>query len=177
MTKKMEVSVPDETVMNKIYLIRGQKVMLDRDLAELYGVKARRLREQLKRNFKRFPQNFVFQLSEKEAEFMVSQNATPSMKYLGGSLPYVFTEHGVLMLANILKSEQAIIMSVKIIEIFVRLREMIMDNTELRLEVEKIKKKMENQEKNTELVFQYLDELLKKKETPKREIGFIVPGI
>jgi hypothetical protein len=82
--------------MNKIYLIRNHKVMLDRDLAELYGVKAIRLREQVKRNQERFPENFMFQLTEKEVENMVSQNAIPSRQHLGGSLPYAFTEHGVL---------------------------------------------------------------------------------
>lgn len=92
--------IPDELVMNKIYLIRRQKVMLDKDLAVLYDIQPIRLREQVKRNINRFPENFMFPLSEKEAELMVSQNAIPSRKHLGGSLPYVFTEHGVLMLAN-----------------------------------------------------------------------------
>lgn len=78
--------------MNKIYLIRGHKVMLDRDLAELYGVKAIRLRKQVKRNHERFPENFIFQLNEKEVEAMVSQNAIPSKQHLGGSLPYAFSE-------------------------------------------------------------------------------------
>jgi len=100
--------IPDEIVMNKIYLLRGQKVMLDRDLAELYDVKATRLREQVKRNINRFPNNFMFQLSDKEAESMVSQNAIPSRKHLGGYLPYAFTEHGVLMPANVLKTEIAL---------------------------------------------------------------------
>src|ERR1700704_3490744 len=115
MTKRL--AVPDEVVMNKIYLVRGQKVMLDRDLAELYSVKATRLREQVKRNQERFPENFMFHLTEKEVETMVSQNAIPSKQHLGGYLPYAFTEHGVLMLANVLKSEQAIKMSIRIIEI------------------------------------------------------------
>jgi len=82
--------------------------MLDRDLAELYGVKSIRLREQVKRNIDRFPDRFMFQLTDNEVVFMVSQNAIPSKKHLGGSLPYAFTEHGVLMLANVLKSGKAI---------------------------------------------------------------------
>ena len=85
------ITIPDEVIISKIYLIRGQKVMIDRDLAELYGVEARRLREQVKRNIGRFPQNFMFQLTEEETENMVSQNATPSKQHLGGHLPYVFT--------------------------------------------------------------------------------------
>jgi len=105
MSNDKRLVIPDEVVMNKIYLIRNQKVMLDRDLSELYGVKTIRLREQVKRNQERFPENFMFQLNEKEVENMVSQNAIPSKSHLGGYLPYAFTEHGVLMLANILKSE------------------------------------------------------------------------
>src|ERR1700721_1513743 len=94
-------TVPDEIIISKIYLIRGQKVMIDRDLAELYYVEPRRLREQVKRNINRFPANFMFQITAEEVELMVSQNAIPSKQHLGGYLPYVFTEHGVLMLANV----------------------------------------------------------------------------
>ncbi len=118
MTKR--IIVPDVVLMNKIYLIRGQRVMMDRDLAELYGVKAIRLREQVKRNLERFPKNFMFHLSKKEVKNMVSQFAIPSRQQLGGYLPYAFTEHGVLMLANVLKSEQALKISIRIIEIFVK---------------------------------------------------------
>jgi phage regulator Rha-like protein len=115
--------------------------MLDRDLAELYGVKSIRLREQVKRNINRFPKNFMFQLSEKEAEEMVSQNAIPSKQHLGGSLPYVFSEHGVLMLANILKSERAIQVSIKLVEIFIKLREMLPTHKDILLKLEQLEKK------------------------------------
>jgi hypothetical protein len=94
MSPLKNVVVPDEVVPNKIYLIRNQKVMLDRDLAELYDVKPIRLREQVKRNKDRFPENFMFQLTEEEVNNMVSQNAIPSKKALGGAFPCVFTEHG-----------------------------------------------------------------------------------
>jgi phage regulator Rha-like protein len=163
--------------MNKIYIIRNQKVMLDKDLAELYGVKSIRLREQVKRNLSKFPSHFMFQLTEIEVEIMVSQNAIPSKSHLGGTLPYVFTEHGVLMLANVLKSERAIQVSIRIIELFVKLREMLLANAELRYEIEKIKKKLDNQDKNMEIVFRYLDELLEKKENPKprTKIGYKLP--
>jgi len=92
---ELQPILPDEVIMSKIYFIRNQKVMLDKDLADLYDVKAIRLREQVKRNPERFPENFMFQLTEKEVDIMVSQNATPSRQYLGGHLPFVFTEHGV----------------------------------------------------------------------------------
>ncbi len=100
MTKKSnEITIiPHEVLINKIYFLRNEKVMIDRDLAELYGVKAIRLREQVKRNLTKFPAHFMFHLTEKEVEVMVSQNAIPSKQHLGGALPFAFIEHGVLML-------------------------------------------------------------------------------
>ncbi|MGE0567868.1 MAG: hypothetical protein AB7O73_07955 [Bacteroidia bacterium] len=106
---------------------------------------------------------------------MVSQNAIPSKGHLGGALPYAFTEHGILMLANVLKSERAVMVSIRIIELFVKLREMQMTNTELRLELEKIKTKVDNQDKNIEIVFRYFDELLERKEQPRKQIGYKLP--
>jgi len=164
--------VPNEIITNKIYLIRGEKVMLDRDLAELYDVKNIRLREQVKRNIDKFPEHFMFRLSEEETNFMVSQNAIPSKKHLGGSLPYVFTEHGILQLANVIKSKRATQMSIKIIEVFVQTRKMLTDNLSVKLEIEEIKKKLSNHSKNIELVFNYLDELIEKKDKPRTKIGY-----
>ena len=167
--------IPQEVLISKIYVLRNEKVMTDRDLAELYGVNARRLREQVKRNLSKFPGHFMFQLTEKEVEFMVSQNAIPSKSHLGGTLPYVFTEHGVLMLANVLKSEKAIRVSIRIIELFVKLREILVSHTDLRLEIEKIKKKIDSHDKNIEIVFRYFDQLLEKKKEPRRKVGFKIP--
>ncbi|MBI9067580.1 MAG: ORF6N domain-containing protein [Salinivirgaceae bacterium] len=168
------IIVPSEVISSKIYLIRGEKVMLDRDLAELYDVKAIRLREQVKRNIDIFPNHFMFQLSETEVEIMVSQNAIPSKQHLGGTLPYVFTEHGVLQVANVLTSQRARQMSIKIIEVFVKMRNLLTDNLNLKLDIEEIKKKLKNQDKNIELVFTYLDELMEKQESPppRKQIGF-----
>lgn len=174
--KSAEITIiPQEVLINKIYFLRNEKVMLDRDLAVLYGVKAIRLREQVKRNLTKFPAHFMFQLTEQEVEIMVSQNAIPSKQYLGGTLPYAFTEHGVLMLANVLKSERAIQVSIKIIELFVKLREMLVTHTELKLEIERIKKKVDNHDKNIEIVFRYFDELLEQKAKPRKQIGFTLP--
>ena len=153
------IIVPDEAVMSKIYFVREQKVMIDRDLAELYGVKAIRLREQVKRNQIRFPENFMFQLTEQEIEDMVSQNAIPSKQSLGGSLPYAFTEHGVLMLSNVLKSERAVQMSIRIIEIFVKLREMLVLHKDVQLLVEQVEKKLVKQDEKIEVLFAYLKEV------------------
>ena len=179
MTKEKNNSlVPDERIMNKIYLIRDHQVMLDRDLAILFSVKAIRLREQVKRNPDKFPAHFMFQLTEPEVDIMVSQNAIPSKKHLGGSLPFVFKEYGVLQLANILKSNTAVQMSIKIIEIFVQLREMLTNTASLKLEIEEIKIKLQNQDKNVDLVFSYLDELMTGKEdlNARKRIGFKIGG-
>jgi len=172
MTKSKTVGIPDEIVVSKIFLIRGHKVMLDRDLAELYGVKAIRLREQVKRNPDRFPKNFMFQLSDMEVTDMVSQNAIPSRKHLGGAMPYVFTEHGVLMLANVLKSRLAIQMSVRIIEIFVRLREMLLTNRDILLKVEQMEKRMGKQDDKIQAIFDYLKQFIQDQEKPMVEVGF-----
>ena len=116
----------------------------------------------------------MFRLDEIEVELMVSQNAIPSKQALGGSLPYVFTEHGVLQLANVIKSERATQMSIKIIEVFVSLRDFVSDNLNLKLEVEMIKKKLINHDKNIELVFSYLDEMMEKqdKKEERNKIGY-----
>jgi len=176
LAENTSVLIPDERIMDKIYLFRGQKVMLDRDLAILFSVKAIRLREQVKRNPDKFPNHFMFQLTESEADLMVSQNAIPSKKHLGGTMPYVFSEHGVLQLANVLNSSIAIQMSIKIIEIFVSIRRDFSDTISLKQEIETIKQKLHNQDKNIELVFNYLDELITKQDTilPRRRIGYQV---
>jgi hypothetical protein len=166
-------SIPDEIIMNKIYYVRGHKVMLDSDLAELYGVETRRLNEQVARNIDRFPDDFMFRLTETEFESLMSQIATSKR---GGrrKLPSVFTEHGVLMLSSVLNSKQAIQVNIQVMRIFTRIRQMFMDNTELRLEIEKIKTKLDNQNKNMEIVFRYLDELIDKKIEPetRKRIGY-----
>lgn len=169
-----EIIIPNEIITNKIYFIRNTKVMLDKDLAELYNVDPRALRQQVKRNIDKFPEHFMFRLTEIEVELMVSQNAIPSKQALGGSLPYVFTEHGILQLSNVVKSERATQMSIKIIEIFVSLREFLTDNLSVKLEIEEIKKKLINQNKNIELVFTYLDELIEKQDnkTERNKIGY-----
>ena len=173
------VKVPDEIIMNQIYYIRGQKVMLDRDLASLYGVETKVLKQAVKRNIGRFPSDFMFEMNDKEFEILRSQFVTSSLTH-GGTryLPLVFTEQGVAMLSSVLNSERAIKVNIQIIRIFTRIRQMLMDNTELRLEIEKIKKKTDNNSKNIEEVFQYLDQLLEKKEHPekRKEIGYKIKG-
>jgi regulator of replication initiation timing len=165
--------IPDEVVISKIYFIREKKVMLDNDLAELYGVETRMLNQQIKRNEYRFPEDFIFQLTQEEYSQLKTQKAASNW---GGrrKLPYVFTEHGVLMLSSVLNSKKAVEVKIQIMRIFTKIRQMFLDNTELRLEIEHIKKKVDNQSKNIELVFQYLDELIEKqeKQQPRKQISF-----
>jgi len=173
MSAKNTMIMPDDVIMNKIFLIREQKVMIDSDLAELYGVETRRLNEQVKRNLLRFPKDFMFQLTEAEFSNLKSQFATSRW---GGrrKLPFVFTEHGVLMLSSVLNSDRAINVNIQIMRIFTKVREVLFDTISLKLDIENIKKKLENQDKTIELVFSYFDELLEKQENPKprKMIGF-----
>ena len=163
----------EETIANKIYFIRNQKVMLDADLSELYSIETKRLNEQVKRNISRFPEDFMFQLTELEFQNLKSQIATSSW---GGTrkLPYAFTEHGVLMLSSVLKSDKAIQVNIQIMRIFTKVRQMLLDTTELKIDILQIQKKLENHDKNIELVFSYLDELIEKKEneSPRPTIGY-----
>ena len=172
MTDKKTIALTDESIINKIYYLRDQKVMLDRDLAELYGVQPIRLREQVKRNAARFPEHFMFQLTEKEVEMMVSQNAIPSKKHLGGYLPYAFSEHGVLMLANVLKSETAITVSLRLIEIFVKMREMLSTHKDVLLKLEQLEKKIMTHDRELQIIFTALKKLINPPQEPRPKIGF-----
>lgn len=172
---KEEISpaiIPNEVIVNKIYLFRGVKVMLDSDLAELFGVDTKRLKEQVRRNIERFPEHFMFELTKEENEVLRSQFVTLEQGKYSKYLPFAFSEHGILQLSNVLKSKQAVEVSIKIIDVFVQLRTMVLSNTEIRLEVEKIKKKVDNQDRNIEVIFRYFDELLEQKEKPRKEIGY-----
>lgn len=167
--------VPDEIITNKIYLIRNQKVLLDRDLAELYQVETRVLKQAVKRNLNRFPEDFMFELTKKEFENWRSQFVTSNSDKMGlRYAPMVFTEQGVAMLSSILKSDSAIAVNIKIIRVFTKMRQLLNDNTSLQLEIENIKKKLTNHSKNIELVFNYLDELIEKKESKSKrnKIGY-----
>lgn len=168
------VMISDDFIANKIYKIRDTNVMIDKDLAGLYGVTTGNLNKAVKRNIKRFPDDFMFQLAKNEFENLKFQFGTSSW---GGTrtLPFVFTEQGVAMLSGVLNSERAINVNIQIMRAFTKMRSMLIDNLSVKLEIETIKKKLQNQDKNIELVFKYLDELIEKQENPKprRRIGFL----
>ncbi|NQY09465.1 MAG: ORF6N domain-containing protein [Flavobacteriales bacterium] len=165
----------EQLVIDKIYEIRGERVMLDRDLAELYGVETKYLKRQVRRNKLRFPEDFMFELTIKELENWRSQFGTSNSDKMGlRYLPYAFTETGVAQLSAVLNSDRAILINNQIMRVFIKMRSILSDNLQLKLDVEKIKKKLENQDKNIELVFSYLDELIEKQENPKprKQIGY-----
>lgn len=163
--------IPVEVVISKIYHLRNHKVMLDSDLAELYGVETRVLNQQVKRNADRFPADFMFQLEAEEWENLKSQNEISSW---GGRRkpPYVFTEHGVLMLSSVLNSKKAIAVNIQVVRIFTKLREMLLTHKDILLEMEEIRKKVSGQDKKIDLVFTYLKQFIKEQETPRKRIGF-----
>ncbi|WP_295655690.1 ORF6N domain-containing protein [uncultured Mucilaginibacter sp.] len=166
--------IPDELVINKIYHIRDQKVMLDSDLAELYGVETRRLNEQVARNSDRFPEDFMFRLTGDEFESLMSQIATSKIGRGGRRKPpYAFTEHGVLMLSSVLNSPLAIQVNIQVMRIFTRFRKHVLDHNEFSAQLKEMNKQLNNNTQNIELVFQYLDEL-ERKEVPKprKRIGY-----
>ena len=169
-----KITIPDEVIINKIYVIRDQKVMIDSDIAELYGVTTKRLNEQVKRNRNRFPSNFMFELTKEEKNQLVANCDHLKKLKFSPVLPKVFTEHGILMLSSVLNSSTAIRVNIQIIRVFTRIREMLTDNLSVKLEIEEIKKKLSNHSKNIELVFNYLDELTvkKAKEKPRKKIGY-----
>jgi hypothetical protein len=148
-------------IAEKIYQIRGVQVMLDKDIAALYEVKPIRLREQVRRNIGRFPEDFMFQLTDSEVDFMVSQNAIPSRKYLGGSLPYVFTEQGVASLSGVLKSAKASEVHVTIMRAFVEMRRFIQNNVQIFSRLDAMERRQivfeSDTDKKFEQVFNALD--------------------
>jgi hypothetical protein len=165
--------IPVEIIERKIYLIRGMKVMLDRDLAFLYGVKPIALRQQVKRNKDRFPVDFVFQLTQKEANLLVSQNVIPSKQSFGGYLPYVFTEHGVAMLSSVLKSKKAVQVNVAIVRAFIKLRELLATHKDLILEIDKIKREQKGQNQRIQSIISIINQMLNPPVDENREpMGF-----
>ncbi len=171
-TSKDKSLIPIERIERMILLIRGLKVMLDSDLAELYGVTTKRLNEQVRRNLSRFPADFVFQLTESESDLLRSQIATSKIGRGGRRyLPYVFTEQGVAMLSSVLSSERAIKVNIEIMRAFVRLRQILSSNKELSRRLDELEKKYDAQFR---VVFDAIRQLMTPSEPKKRPIGFLV---
>ena len=151
-----EIIIADD-IKSKILTIRGTQVMIDRDLAEFYGIKSIRLREQVKRNPKRFPPDFMFQLTDEEVEIMVSHNAIPSRKYLGGHLPYAFTEQGVASLSSVLTSDRAIEVNLLIMRTFVTMRRFLSANADIFRRLDSIEHKQLETDLKVERIFDAIE--------------------
>ena len=159
--------VSQEIIVSKIIEIRGKRVILDRDLAELYGVETKVLNQAIKRNRERFPERFVFQLTRQEVVNLRSQFVTSSwggLRYV----PYAFTEHGVVMVANFLKSQQAISASMVVVDTFIKMREMFSTHKELALVLKELKKAVEGNKKSIKLAFAWINKILEEMETKKK---------
>ena len=169
MSKK--ITIPDEVIINKIYVIRGQKVMLDRDLADLYDVQTRRLKEKVRRNISRFPKEFMFELTKEELEEWRTEYASTNRDVMGIRIaPFVFTEHGILMLSSILSSEKAIQMNIQIIKTFVQLRRIANNYEGLMDKIQQMES--QNNEQFSE-IYEVLQRLLSKpEEKPRTQIGY-----
>jgi ORF6N domain len=179
--KELQALVAEQKILNRIYVVRGEKVMLDRDLAELYAVETRALKQAVKRNIERFPKDFMFEMTSKEIDGMVSQNVIPSKSYFGGATPYCFTEQGVTMLSCILNSKIAIEVNIRIIRVFVKMREYALTHKEIFMQLAKLEKEVSSNNRNTEKnskdienIFIVLKELIEKERKPatRNRIGF-----
>jgi phage regulator Rha-like protein len=175
--KKSEIFVPVEIIQNKIYLIRGHRVMFDRDLAELYGVLTKNLNKAVRRNLERFPDDFIFQLTKQEAEssrFQIGTlNRGQNVKYL----PFVFTEQGVAMLSSVLKSKRAVQVNIQIMRVFVKLKELMISHKDLARKIEDLERKFQDHDKKIIQVFDAIKQLMAIPEQEglykRHKIGFI----
>jgi len=173
-TKEIQILVMEQKILNRIYVVRGQKIMIDEDLAVLYNVETRRLNEQVKRNLNRFPKDFMFTLTEKEYINLKSQIATSSW---GGrrKLPNAFTEQGIAMLSSILNSDIAIEVNIKIIRVFIKMREYSLTHKDLLIQLGRLEKEVKSNSKDIDNIFLVIKELIEKQSTPlpkRNQIGF-----
>jgi len=164
--------VPQSRIENRIFVIRGHKVMIRIHLAELYGVETRALNQAVKRNIFRFPSDFMFQISEQEADLLVSQNVIPHRKFYGGSLPFAFTEQGVAMLSTVLRGDRAIQMNIAIMRAFVKLREILSTHKEIAFKLKQLETKVEKHDEEIQGIFEAIRRLMSPPDKPKRPIGF-----
>lgn len=176
LNEEKSLLVPEEVIMSKIYLIRDQKVMLDKDLAVLYGVTTGNLNKAVHRNIKRFPEDFMFRLTKMEFDDLIFQSGTSSW---GGTrkLPYAFTEQGVAMLSSVLHSNRAIMVNIRIVRVFTKIRQLLETHTEILRKLEHLKKKDVEQDRQIMLIFEYLKQLEQdrqqnQEQQERKRIGF-----
>jgi hypothetical protein len=177
MKKEDKLILREAVIASKIITIRNEKVILDVHLAELYEVETRALKQAVRRNKDRFPTDFMYELSDGEIEEVVSQNVIPSKKHFGGATPFAFTENGVAMLSTVLNSKRAIEVNIAIIRTFTLLRRMLLLQKDVMQAIDKIRNKLQEQDKNIKLIFEYLKQLEEAKQLQldqesRKKIGF-----
>lgn len=168
----MKTPIPIELIEKKILMVRGRRIMLSSHLAELYGVETRALNQAVKRNAGRFPEDFMFQLAEDEAAWLVSQNVIPHKKYFGGSFPYAFTEQGVAMLSSVLNSERAVQVNIAIMRAFVKLQEMLSMNKELANKLRQLETRIARHDGEIKAIFGAIRQLMSSPPPGRNKIGF-----
>ena len=172
------MEINEQLIVDRVLLIRGIKIMLDKDLAEMYGVSTAALNQAVKRNISRFPDDFMFQLSSENFKFLISHSVISKKEGRGGTrkLPYAFTEQGVAMLSSVLNSETAIQVNIQIIRVFTKMKQLLLENKELFLKIEKVEKQLTNHDKDLQNIFTVLKKLIPLPESAKRNpIGFPYP--
>jgi len=167
-----ELILHDDVIVSKIYFIRGEKVMLDRDLAGLYDVETKQLKRQVRRNVERFPEDFMFQLTQEEYENLRCQFGTLKHGEHAKYLPYAFTEQGVAMLSSVLNSPRAIRVNIQIIRIFTKMRQYMLTHKDILLKIEKLEKEVGLHDEKIQLIFNYLKQLLSPDKKPRNKIGY-----
>jgi phage regulator Rha-like protein len=171
-TRYGTVAPPDAAITGRIHHIRGQKVMLDRDLAELYGVQVKVLKQAVRRNAERFPEDFMFELMLEEDRALRSQFVTLKQGEHAKYAPFAFTEHGILMLANVLRSEQAIAMSIHIIRVFTRMREVLLSSSDVVAKLKELEGRLSGHDEEIQAIFDHLTELVSPAGQHRKPIGF-----
>lgn len=176
--KQPFVEIAEQVIIDRVHFIRGMKVMLDRDLAEMYSVPTSALNQAVKRNNKRFPDDFMLQLTIVEFESLISQNVISKIQGRGGirKLPYAFTEQGVAMLSSVLNSETAIQVNIRIIRVFTKMKQLLLDNKDLYLKIEKIENKLTANDEDIQNIFVILKKLLQPTPIKRKAIGFPYPN-
>jgi ORF6N domain len=169
----MELTKGDKLIAKYIVELRGEKVILDIHLSQLYETETRALKQQVKRNLERFPDDFMFELNSEEIDLLVSQNVIPNKGILGGATPMAFTEQGVAMLSSVLRSQKAVEVNIAIVRTFVHVRRILSDNKELAGKLKELEKKYDEQ---FQVVFQAIQQLIEQENTPREEIGFKPKG-
>ncbi len=176
--KKFDITKSDDIITNRIFTIRGMKVMIDRDLAELYGVETKRLKEAVRRNSKRFPSDFMFEMTKEEFNNWRTQIASSNSDLMGLRYkPFCFTEQGVTMLSCVLNSKQAIEVNIRIIRVFAKMRELVNSHKDILLKLEELERKVSSHDEQILLIFEYLKKLIAPETKIRKRVGYKINGI